>query len=124
MKKIINIQLISILYTIIGFIYFQLIYKTDTSEILLFGIAFGLFLLYFWLTAKFFNKKYVLAIVIVPISYIFYSILIILLRGIISPLPEDDIGAGILMLIIHFLNLFSLITGSVAAFIFKFFKKT
>jgi hypothetical protein len=117
MTFFIKTQLFAFLYAIIGELLFELVYHNDQllSNSFVIGISIILGILYAWIMAKF--LKHWTAIVVLPISYVFYSIVILFFHGWLFPTNEEDPAAGILMFLIHSPHLLSICIGSLLGFI-------
>lgn len=109
-------QLFAFLYALIGEFLLELVYHHFEllSNFFIYGITIFLGILYAWIMLKY--LKHWTAIVILPISYVFYSIVIMVLHGWLFPTKEEDFGAGILFFMIHSPHLFSISMGSLLGY--------
>lgn len=105
------VVLLSVIYAVIGNTFFQLAYRYSAAideAYLFFAITSAVYALpvIIW-----FRRKYWYFALFIPVIWVPMLIITGYLMGVLFPLPEDDYGAGMLLLFIHGLNLAAVILG-------------
>ncbi|WP_127497959.1 hypothetical protein [Paenibacillus glycanilyticus] len=105
------VVLLSVIYAVIGNTFFQLAYRYSAAideAYIVFAITSAVYALPVILC---FRRKYWYFALFIPVIWVPMLMITGYLMGAVFPLPEDDYGAGMLLLFIHGLNLAAVILG-------------
>jgi|GEM_PF-6921351 hypothetical protein len=105
------VMMISVIYALIGNTFFQLAYRYSAAideAYIVFAITSAVYALPVML---WFRRKYWYFALFIPVIWVPMLIITGYLMGAVFPLPEDDYGAGMLLLFIHGLNLAAVVIG-------------
>ncbi|GLX70080.1 hypothetical protein [Paenibacillus glycanilyticus] len=105
------VVLASVIYAVIGNTFFQLAYRYSAAideAYIVFALTSAVYALpvIYW-----FRRKYWYFALFIPVIWVPMLMITGYLMGLVFPLPEDDYGAGMLLLFIHGLNFAAVVLG-------------
>lgn len=112
-REALFVVLASVIYAVIGNTFFQLAYRYSAAideAYIVFAITSAVYALpvILW-----FRRKYWYFALFIPVIWVPMLVVTGYLMGLVFPLPEDDLGGGVLLLFVHGLNLAAVIIGVV-----------
>ena len=123
LKTIVSVNILFVLYTIVDLFWTNLIYNNDRLESIYFNIGIAVFLIipYSFINSKV-NLGYWYLLFLIPfLPYILYQVLLSPIWYSIfnNPYKNDDLGAGILSIIIGFIHWLSIVISIFLGYIIK-----
>ncbi|MGO4110715.1 hypothetical protein [Paenibacillus sp. YAF4_2] len=105
------VVLASVIYAVIGNTFFQLAYRYSAAideAYIVFAVTSAVYALP---VIVWFRRKYWYFALFIPVIWVPMLVVTGYLMGLVFPLPEDDLGGGVLLLFVHGLNLAAVIIG-------------
>lgn len=110
-RSTLYVVLMSVIYAIIGNTFFHMAYRSSAVIDQSYLIVAVLAVLYVIPVVLWFRSRYWYFPLFIPILWVPMTVISSFLFGILFPLPEEDMGGGLLLLFIHGLNLGSVLLG-------------
>ncbi|SFF23001.1 hypothetical protein SAMN05216378_5585 [Paenibacillus catalpae] len=105
------VVMVSVIYAVIGNTFFQLAYRYSAAideAYIVFAVTSAVYALP---VIVWFRRRYWYFALFIPVIWVPMLVVTGYLMGLLFPLPEDDLGGGMLLLFVHGLNLGAVIIG-------------